>query len=99
MTPATCSLSFEWGSSTRSCRAIDPLRMRVSMSAMGSVIMGSPARLHDARDLAPERQHAETNSAKRELAIERPRSTAHLAPVAVADRELGPAIEFRKLRG
>src|SRR5438309_1215173 len=37
---AISSFSFEEGSSTRSCSALFALRMRVSMSATGSVIMG-----------------------------------------------------------
>jgi hypothetical protein len=77
---------------------MEALRMRVSMSAIGSVIMGSPARLDHARDLAAEREHPETNPAKLELAIVAASSAAHLATIAVPDRELGLAIEFRELR-
>src|SRR5580704_13750174 len=77
---------------------MEALRMRVSMSAIGSVIMGSPARLDHARDLAAERQHAQANPAQLELAVIASRPPAHLAPVVMADDELGPAIEFRKLR-
>src|SRR5208283_5516828 len=98
MTAATCSLSLECGISQRSCRASEELRMRESMSAMGSVIMGSPARLDHAGNLAPEGEETEANSAELELAVIATRATAHLAAVAVARRELGSAIEFRELR-
>src|SRR5580692_7133898 len=98
MTVSTCSLSLECGISTRSWRARAPLRMRVSMSAMGSVIMGSPARLDDAGDLAAEGEEPQANAAKLELAVVAARATAHLAPVPVPRFELGLAIEFRELR-
>src|SRR5271166_5916631 len=72
--------------------------MRVSMSAMGSVIMGSPACLDHARNLATQCQEPEANPAKLELAVVAARSPAHLASVVMAHDELGPAVEFRKLR-
>src|SRR5262245_152633 len=56
--------------------------MRVSMSAIGSVIMAailSPARLADARDQAVAGQVAETNAADTELPENRPRPAAQLA--------------------
>src|ERR1700741_4003881 len=98
MTAATCSLSLECGISHRSCRAREALRMRVSMSAMGSVIMGSPARLDHAGDFPPERENTEADSAKLELAVVAARAPADLAAVAVTRGELGPSIEFRELR-
>src|SRR5215468_9296679 len=63
------------------------LRMRVSMSASGSVIMAcsSPARFLDARDHAVTGQAAEANAADAELAIDRPRPAAHLAAQPNAD--------------
>src|SRR5580698_1295650 len=74
------------------------LRMRVSMSAMGSVIMGSPTRLDHAGDLPAKREHSEADSAQLELAVIAASTTAHLATAAVPSRELRPAVEFRELR-
>src|ERR1700722_11190186 len=98
MTAATCSLSLECGISQRSCRASEEFRMRVSMSAMGSVIMGSPARLDHAGNLATESEEPEADSAELELAVVTARATADLAAAAMTRRELGSAIEFRELR-
>src|ERR1700683_1259432 len=98
MTAATCSLSLECGISQRSCRESEAFRMRESMSAMGSVIMGSPARLDHAGDFAPQSEETEANSAQLELAVVATSAPAHLAAVAVTRRELGSAIEFRELR-
>src|SRR5262245_33311997 len=59
------------------------LRIRVSMSAIGSVIMGFgplPARLADARDHPVGRQVAETDAADAELPVHSPRAAADLAP-------------------
>src|ERR1700733_3907641 len=98
MTVATCSLSLECGISTRSWRARAPFRMRVSMSAIGSVIMGSPACLDHARDFAAEREHPKANPAELELAVIASWPPAHLAAVVMTHDELGPAVEFRKLR-
>src|SRR5215475_7802149 len=56
--------------------------MRVSMSAMGSLmLMRSPARFRDARDLAGQRQFAEADAAQREAADEGARPTANLAAI------------------
>src|SRR5258708_35913123 len=58
------------------------LRMRVSMSAMGSVIMArflSPARFLDAGNQSIGRHVAETDPADAELAVDRPRPAAQLA--------------------
>src|SRR5947209_5750703 len=81
-------LSLVEGMSTaaRSMRAA--LRMRVSMSAIGSVIMvasPSPTRLLDARDQAVAGQVAEADAADAELPVHRPRPAAHLAAQADAD--------------
>src|SRR4051794_30618990 len=75
---ASASLSFEEGMRTSSCIATLPLRMRVSMSAIGSVIViaASPARLGDAGDLAGVRHVAEADAAEPELAVHRLRSPA-----------------------
>src|SRR5207249_4489277 len=64
---ATRTLSLDAGMSTFSCSARLALRMRVSMSAIGSLRMGLPARLHDAGHLALERQLAEAQTTHLEL--------------------------------
>src|SRR5262245_325136 len=70
-------------------RAPAPLRMRVSMSAIGSVIMGrSPARLHEARNLTLARQIAQAEAAHAEAAIEGARPTAQRAAVVRPHPEL-----------
>src|SRR5215210_7822682 len=59
------------------------LRIRVSMSAIGSVIMAVrplPAGLADARDHPVGRQGAETDAADAELLVHGPRPAADLAP-------------------
>src|SRR4030095_8148513 len=73
-------------------RACAPLRMRVSMSAMGSVIMsGSPAGLHEPRDLPLAREIAETQAAHAEATVEGARPPAERAAVVGPDAELrGP---------
>src|SRR4051812_390583 len=81
-------LSFDAGISTRRCFAWHALRMRVSMSAIGSVILIGlaplPAGLADARDEPLERHVAEGNAAQPELAQVRALPAAHRAPVANA---------------
>src|SRR5215212_1701971 len=66
-----------WGCSTRTA-----LRMRVNISAMGSVIIcvGSllPTRLFDARNQPLVGRFAEANAAQTKLAIDRTRPAAHL---------------------
>src|ERR1043166_1352270 len=82
---------FDTGMSTRRCFDPQALRMRVSMSAIGSVmLMWSllPAGLADAGDHARERQLPETNPAQPETAEERARAAAARAPVVLADGEL-----------
>src|SRR5258705_13904666 len=70
------------------------LRTRVSMSAMGSVMVmavaSSPAGLAHARDLARQRQRAETDAARAELPHE-----GVAAPAQVAAR-LAPRAELRR---
>src|SRR5262245_53221496 len=87
-TLATAAFIFVEGMSTvgRSMRLA--LRMRVSRSAIGSVIMvcaPSPAGLGDARDQPVARQAPEADPADAELAVDRPRPAAQLAAVADAD--------------
>src|SRR5438552_4128229 len=75
------TLSREAGMSTFSCSARLALRIRVSRSAIGSLrIRPLPARLHDARNLALERQLAETEPAHLELPEVAARTAAQLAP-------------------
>src|SRR2546427_8622487 len=90
---AIASFMCECGISTRGCRARTAFRMRVSMSAIGSVIVSSssfglPAGLRDARDHPLQRQVAEADPAHLKLAQEPPRPAAPFAAVAVPDREL-----------
>src|SRR5438552_17127180 len=78
---ARASFNFEDGIRTVSCMATFPLRIRVSMSAMGSVIViearsPSPARLGDARHLAAVHHLPKTDPAQPELAVDRTRPTA-----------------------
>src|SRR5947209_12304926 len=93
---ASASFSFEDGMRTVSCIATLPLRMRVSMSAMGSVIViaspPSPAGLRDAGHLAGVDQLAKTDPAQPELAIDRARSTAPTAAGVGPHPELGLAL-------
>src|SRR5260370_32923738 len=67
------------------------LRMRARKSAMGSVIdmQHLPARLDDARDVAPERQVSEADPAEIELPQERARPPTLLAAVAVTNPPFG----------
>src|SRR5262249_9910308 len=70
--------------------------MRVSMSAMGSVIvivgLPSPARLGDARHLAGVHELAQADPAQPELAVERAWPAAPAAPVVGADLVFGLAL-------
>src|SRR5215212_6761680 len=71
-TSAIADLILEAGISTAAWRAWSPFRMRVSISAIGSVIMARalllPARLRHARNLAFESELAEADPAQPELA-------------------------------
>ncbi len=76
------SLIVEKGISQLGCRAREALRIRVSMSAMGSVmLMALPARLCHARNFTCQRELAEANATQREAANERARTAANLAAV------------------
>src|SRR5512137_1623323 len=76
------------GISTVLCRAVLPLRMRVSMSAMGSVIdmvlASSPARLGQTGDDALVRDFAQADAADPELAVVAARAAAPGATVVLA---------------
>jgi len=85
----------ENGMSHLVCRASDALRMRVSMSAIGSLmVMGLPARLGDAGDLTRQRQTAEADATQREPADEGPRPAAQLAAVVLLRFEPGRPVRF-----
>src|SRR5205085_8227007 len=95
--PASASFSFDEGMRTFSCMATLALRMRVSMSAMGSVIvigarLPSPARLGDARDLARVDHLPKADAAEPELAEHGPRPTTPAAPGVGPHLELGLAL-------
>src|SRR5438477_9245124 len=116
---AISALSRDAGMSTRVCLAITALRIRVSMSAIGSVIFssspihrfiprrardalsaveGSPTALRHARDVAFERELAETEATERELAHVGARAAAQAAAVAQPDLELRALGFLRDLR-
>src|SRR6266581_1574602 len=78
----------ELGITAFSWSALFAFRMRVSMSATGSVSIGSPARLGHARDRALVREVAQADAAKSELAEDRARPAAPVAARVVADLEL-----------
>src|SRR3546814_12480620 len=81
---------------TSSCIAMFALRMRVSMSEIGSVMvmvgLPSPARLGDAGDLPGVHHPAEADPAAAELAVHGVRTTAPLAPRVVAHIEIRCAL-------
>src|SRR3984957_8450157 len=89
--PARDTLSLEPGIFTVSNMAELALRMRVSMSAMGSVIVmvRLPARLCNAWDLARVHHDTQADPTQTELAIHRFGATATLAA------RIAPHFEFR----
>src|SRR5829696_2468907 len=103
----------ESGISTRGCRDWVALRIRASMSAIGSVIVqfsvtsflsgrsraALPAALRHAGDVAFQRQLAEAQAAQRELAQIGARAAAALAAVAQPDLELRRLDFFGDLGG
>src|SRR5579883_2548876 len=80
------SLRRDDGTSTVSCRALRAFRMRVSMSAIGSVITPtphtSPAGLDEARDLPPVRQRPQADPAQAEFPEDRARAAASTSPAS-----------------
>src|ERR1051325_643908 len=100
---AISAFSLLAGMSTRACLAVTALRMRESMSEIGSVIFvvsllnpkiprDLPRTLRHARHVAFERQLAEAEAAHRELAHVGARTAAQPAAVAQANlvlRRLG----------
>src|SRR3954463_249620 len=92
---AISSLSLEFGISARSCSALLALRMRVSMSATGSVSMGSPLprALRHAGDHALVGELPQTDAAEPEL-LEHGARAAALVAAGVRTR-----LVLRRARG
>src|ERR671918_614983 len=92
---AISTFIVESGMSTRRCFDPQALRIRVSMSAIGSVMLMvvslSPARLGDARDQPVQRQLAEADTADAELPNECARPAAALTAIVLPHGELGLA--------
>src|SRR4051812_27010044 len=90
---ASDSFSFEDGMRTVSCMATLALRMRVSMSATGSVMvmrgLPSPARLRDAGDLAGVDHLPQADAAQAEAAVDGPRAPTTPATGVRPPLELG----------
>src|SRR5690349_21976439 len=78
----------EVGISVDSCSALLALRMRASMSATGSVSISLPARFRHAGDHALVRELPQADPAQAELAEDRTRASAAVAPRIVAHAEL-----------
>src|SRR5947209_8820239 len=89
---ARASFSFDDGMRISSWNATLPLRMRVSMSAIGSVIMALPTRLRHAGHFAGVHHLAEADAAQAELAVHRARAAAAPAPRVRAHLELRLAL-------
>src|SRR5581483_5333764 len=103
---AMSALSRDAGMSTRVCLAVTALRIRVSMSAMGSVIselstlnVQLPAALGHAGHVSLERELAEAQAAQRELAHVGARAPAQVAAVAKTDLVLRRLLFLRDLCG
>src|SRR5678815_2959364 len=92
---AIFSFSFEWGNSMAGISARCALRIRVSMSAMGSVGVILPARFGYARDQAVERHFAEGEAGHAKLAQVRMAAAGDFAAVHQADWA-GVARQFRE---
>src|ERR1019366_3342697 len=89
---ARFSLSFELGIFTLSNIAALALRIRVSMSAIGSVIVITlllPACFRDAGDLTGVNHHAQADPTEAELAIHRTGTSTALTTRVGACGELG----------
>src|SRR5689334_15112194 len=83
---AISSFCLDTGMRVTSASAVLALRMRVSMSAMGSFVIPSPlpARLRHARDHARMGEIAQADAAQPELAVHGPWPAALLAARVVA---------------
>src|SRR4051795_2160955 len=90
MRRAISTFIFEEGIFTDSCNALFALRMRLSMSAFGSVSIPSllPARLRHARNHALVRQLAQADPAEAELLEHGARAPAAVAPRVIPHLEL-----------
>src|SRR6478609_12138141 len=98
---ASSSLIRELGSSTRSCSALLALRIRVSMSAIGSVsTSGSllPRALRHARDRALVGELPQADAAEPELAVDRAGASTTPAARVLAHREARRAGGLRDQR-
>src|ERR671930_367051 len=94
---AISSFRREVGISTWSCIALFALRMRVSMSATGSVSIGSPARFRHPGDHAVVRELAQADPAEAELAVHGARPAAAVAaPVEARRREAAEVADARQ---
>src|SRR6185503_18792937 len=93
---ASSAFSLERGMSTRRWPAVQAFRMRVSISATGSVMLmrgsPSPAGLAHAGDVPLQRELAETDPAEPELPEHRPHPSAALTAADPPRRELGGAL-------
>src|SRR5215831_124741 len=79
------------GMAAVSCSALLALRMRASMSAIGSVSIALPGALRHARDDARVRQLAQADPAQPELPVHGARPSAAIAaPIAAALEPLRP---------
>src|SRR5919197_4011423 len=78
---AISSLTREVGIWAVSCSALLSLRIRASMSAIGSVSIASPGTLGHARDHARVGEIAQADPAQPELPVDGTRSAAPVAPV------------------
>src|SRR5512143_1243062 len=89
-TLTTLSLTREAGMSTRSWPARIPFLRRFSRSVIGSLVefIGSPRRLHDAREVPGRRVLAETDAAEAELPQDAARPAADTAAAHFARHEL-----------
>src|SRR5436190_15539818 len=93
---ASASLSFDDGMITSSWNAVLAFRMRVSMSARGSVIMSapplSPRRFRHTGDLAGMNHLAQADAAQPEAAVHRTRAAASPAACVRAHLEFRLAL-------
>src|SRR5512132_1916428 len=81
-----------------SCIALLALRMRVSMSAIGSVCIRSPTGLGHARDLALVREVAQADPAEAELFVDGARPAAAVAARVLPHLETRLALGLRHQR-